>query len=44
MLNFHGVAATLAAGSVLALLADKGPWALVYLAAALLAELMAWVR
>ena len=30
MMNVHGVAATLAVGSVLALLADKPAWAVVY--------------
>jgi hypothetical protein len=41
MMNGHGVAATLAGGSVLALLADKPAWALAYVVAAAAIEVRA---
>jgi hypothetical protein len=41
MMNVHGVAATLAVGSVLALLADKPAWALVYVVASAAIEVRA---
>ena len=44
MMIIHGVAATLAIGSVLALLADKPAWAVVYVVVATLIEVKALRR
>jgi hypothetical protein len=44
MMNTHGVAATLPIGSVLALLADKPAWALVYVIASAAIEIRALRR
>jgi hypothetical protein len=44
VLNVHGVAATLAVGSVLAMLADKPAWAAVYVVAGVAIEAFAVTR
>ena len=44
MMNVHGVAATLAVGSVLAMLADKPAWAAVYVVAGVAIEAFAVIR